>query len=168
MNHKSSDEGTTPELPPSTNFPTYTQSGGGLNIDMCGGGSRVVGSIGSAGLVTKFEPSTSKKPTEYGSDALNLSPRGSNVLPRCALVDGITRRALFNVWNEEQDPKRKIDAVLSLVRSRMDSDKYENQQQLKFRKIVKNFCSFVGKKWMMGHRNEKFFSKSKDAWLSVE
>ncbi|GFV09355.1 hypothetical protein TNCV_51471 [Trichonephila clavipes] len=70
--------------------------------------------------------------------------------------------------NEEQDPKRKIDAVLSLVRSRMDSDKYENQQQLKFRKIVKNFCSFVGKKWMMGHRNEKFFSKSKDAWLSVE
>ncbi|GFV16177.1 uncharacterized protein TNCV_3379411 [Trichonephila clavipes] len=39
-----------------------------------------------------------------------------------ALVNGITRRALFNVWNEEKDPKRKIDAVLSLVRSTTDFD----------------------------------------------
>ncbi|GFW62734.1 integrase catalytic domain-containing protein [Trichonephila clavipes] len=83
-----------------------------------------------------------------------------------ALADGITRRALFNVWNEKQDPKRKIDAVLSLVRSTTDFDKHENQQQLKFRKIVKNFCSFVGKKWMSYLRNEKFFFKSNDVWLS--
>ncbi|GFV00732.1 uncharacterized protein TNCV_1385511 [Trichonephila clavipes] len=79
-----------------------------------------------------------------------------------SLVDGITRRALFNVWKEEQDPKCKTDAVLSLVRSTTDFDKNENQQQLKFRKIVKNFCSFVGGKWMRCHRNEKFFSKTND------
>ncbi|GFX79563.1 hypothetical protein TNCV_825521 [Trichonephila clavipes] len=79
------------------------------------------------------------------------------------LADGITRRALFNVWNEEQDPKRGIDAVLSLVRSTTDFDKYENQQQLKFKKIVKNVCLLVGEKWMRCHRNEKFFSKSNDA-----
>ncbi|GFX30817.1 hypothetical protein TNCV_657031 [Trichonephila clavipes] len=48
---------------------------------------------------------------------------------RAALADGITRRALFNVWIEEQDPKREIDAVLSLVRSTVDFDKYENHQQ---------------------------------------
>ncbi|GFY25411.1 transposable element Tcb1 transposase [Trichonephila clavipes] len=84
------------------------------------------------------------------------------------LVEGITRRALVNVWNEEQDPKRKIDVALSLVRSTTDFDKYENQKQLKFRKIVTNFCLFVGKKWMRCHRNEKFFSKSNDAWLSGE
>ncbi|GFU86696.1 transposable element Tcb1 transposase [Trichonephila clavipes] len=72
---------------------------------------------------------------------------GDLCLAECviALTDGITWRALFNVWNEEQDPKRKIDAVLSLVRSTTDFDKYENQQQIKFRKIVKNFCSCVGK-----------------------
>ncbi|GFX78586.1 hypothetical protein TNCV_30261 [Trichonephila clavipes] len=81
------------------------------------------------------------------------------------LADGITRRALFNVWKEEQDPKRKIDVVLCLVRTTTDFDKYEDQQQLKFRKIVKIFCPFVGEKWMRCHRNEKF-SKSNDAWLS--
>ncbi|GFX92487.1 transposable element Tc3 transposase [Trichonephila clavipes] len=37
----------------------------------------------------------------------------------------ITRRALFKAWKEEQDPKRKIDVVLSLVRSTTDFDKYE-------------------------------------------
>ncbi|GFX74252.1 transposable element Tc1 transposase [Trichonephila clavipes] len=31
--------------------------------------------------------------------------------------------------------------------STTDFDKYENQQQLKFRRIVKSFCSFVGEKW---------------------
>ncbi|GFX63399.1 hypothetical protein TNCV_3620021 [Trichonephila clavipes] len=84
-----------------------------------------------------------------------------------ALADGIIRRALFNVWKEEQDAKRKIDAVLSLVRSTTDFDKCENQQQLKFRKIVKNFCLFVEKKGMKCDRNEKFLM-SNDAWLSGE
>ncbi|GFU61571.1 hypothetical protein TNCV_844311 [Trichonephila clavipes] len=49
----------------------------------------------------------------------------------------------------------------------MDFDKYEDKQQLKLRKIVRNFCSFVGEKWMRCHRNEKF-SESNDAWLSRE
>ncbi|GFU20077.1 hypothetical protein TNCV_1192151 [Trichonephila clavipes] len=99
------------------------------------------------------------------SQVICLTRNHQCLAPKQAFVDGITRRSLFNAWNEEQDPKRKIDAVLSLVRSTTDFDKYENQQQLKFRKIVKNFCSFAGKKWMRCHRNEKFFSKSNDAWL---
>ncbi|GFW28429.1 hypothetical protein TNCV_4640941 [Trichonephila clavipes] len=44
-----------------------------------------------------------------------------------ALTDGVTRCALFNVWNEEQDPEREIDAVLSLVWSTTGFDKYENR-----------------------------------------
>ncbi|GFV33486.1 HTH_Tnp_Tc3_2 domain-containing protein [Trichonephila clavipes] len=95
-----------------------------------------------------------RQPTEYWENITFVDE---------TLVDGVTRYALFNVWKEEQDLKRKIEAVLSLVRSTTDFDKHENQQQLKFRKIVKNFCSFVGKKWMRCHRNEKFFSKSNDA-----
>ncbi|GFU53151.1 hypothetical protein TNCV_3023731 [Trichonephila clavipes] len=48
-----------------------------------------------------------------------------NAFQISTLADGITRRDLFNVWNEEQDSKRKIDAVLSLVRSTTDFDKYK-------------------------------------------
>ncbi|GFW11406.1 hypothetical protein TNCV_3809251 [Trichonephila clavipes] len=84
---------------------------------------------------------TSKFGANRGQKAQGNSEHA--IIVRCTLVDGITRHVLFNVWNEEQDLKRKTDAVL---RSTTDFDKYENQQQLKFRKIVKNFNLFVGKK----------------------
>ncbi|GFW71273.1 hypothetical protein TNCV_536911 [Trichonephila clavipes] len=103
------------------------------------------------------EKNFSKETTGIAIDNLSL-----------ALADGITRRALFNVWKEDQNPKRKTNVVLSLVKTTTDFDKYEDQQQLNFRKIVKNFCSFVKEKWMRCHRNEKFFSKSNDACLSGE
>ncbi|GFX95032.1 hypothetical protein TNCV_3046641 [Trichonephila clavipes] len=52
--------------------------------------------------------------------------------------------------------------------TRTDFDKYDDQKQLKFRKIVNNFCSILGGKWMWCHGNKKLFSKSNDAWLSGE
>ncbi|PRD22206.1 UNVERIFIED_CONTAM: hypothetical protein NCL1_49708 [Trichonephila clavipes] len=40
------------------------------------------------------------------------------------LADGITRCALFYVWKEEQETSLKINAVLSLVRTITDFEKY--------------------------------------------
>ncbi|GFX47423.1 transposon Tf2-6 polyprotein [Trichonephila clavipes] len=80
-------------------------------------------------------------PLEYPSHVLLLPTIARVMILFSALADGITRLALFK---EEQNPKRKTNVVLSLVRTATNFDKYEDQQQLKFRKIVKKFCSFVG------------------------
>ncbi|GFU88052.1 hypothetical protein TNCV_1336211 [Trichonephila clavipes] len=112
-----------------------------------------------SGEMTDFFPEedTSKSYSGFEPEPIRLQAE--------ALADGITRCALFNVWKEEQDPELKTNAVLSLVRTITDFNKYGDQQQLKFRKIAKNSCLFVGEKWMRCHRNEKFLSRTNDVWF---
>lgn len=81
------------------------------------------------------------------------------------LESGITRRAIFDIWKEQQIPGRKVQHVVNFITNLNSFRDYDDVTQGKIKKAIKNLCAILRQKWVKCHRNEKLFLATNKTWL---